>query len=85
METAKTISFEIPAKKETRAVTGKIRSCLGIRPDFMTLLKRFTLIVDDGVVRHVFYPIFPPDRSATDVINWLSERPSKAINQYPKG
>jgi peroxiredoxin len=38
----------------------------------MTLLKRFTLIIDDGVVRHVFYPVFPPDRSATDVIDWLS-------------
>jgi peroxiredoxin len=40
----------------------------------MTLLKRFTLIIDDGIVSHVFYPIFPPDRSAADVINWLSAR-----------
>lgn len=40
----------------------------------MTLLKRFTLVVDDGVVRHVFYPVFPPDRSATDVIDWLSKQ-----------
>lgn len=38
----------------------------------MTLLKRFTLIIDDGVVKHVFYPVFPPDRSAADVIDWLS-------------
>lgn len=38
----------------------------------MTLLKRFTLIIDDGEVRHVFYPVFPPDRSASDVIAWLS-------------
>jgi peroxiredoxin len=38
----------------------------------MTLLKRFTLVIDDGKVRHVFYPVFPPDRSATDVIDWLS-------------
>ena len=37
----------------------------------MTLLKRFTLVVDDGVVSHVFYPVFPPDRSASDVIDWL--------------
>jgi len=40
----------------------------------MTLLKRFTLVIDDGVVRHVFYPVFPPDRSASDVIDWLSRK-----------
>jgi peroxiredoxin len=38
----------------------------------MTLLKRFTLVIDDGCVKHVFYPVFPPDRSAADVIAWLS-------------
>ena len=40
----------------------------------MTLLKRFTLVIDDGTVEHVFYPVFPPDRSASDVIDWLSQR-----------
>ena len=38
----------------------------------MTLLKRLTLVIEDGVVRHVFYPVFPPDRSAADVIAWLA-------------
>lgn len=38
----------------------------------MTLLKRFTLVIDDGTVTHVFYPVFPPDRSAADVVAWLS-------------
>jgi len=40
----------------------------------MTLLKRFTLVIDDGVVKHVFYPVFPPDRSAADLIDWLSKK-----------
>jgi hypothetical protein len=40
----------------------------------MTLLKRFTLMVNDGIVEHVFYPVFPPDRSASDVVEWLSPR-----------
>jgi peroxiredoxin len=40
----------------------------------MTLLKRFTLVIDDGIVTHVFYPVFPPDRSARDVIEWLSQQ-----------
>src|SRR6202165_2003162 len=30
----------------------------------MTLLRRFTLVINDGTVEHVFYPVFPPDRSA---------------------
>jgi peroxiredoxin len=41
----------------------------------MTLLKRFTLIIDDGVVAHVFYPVFPPDRNAGDVLAWLKSNP----------
>lgn len=40
----------------------------------LTLLKRFTLVIDDGIVSHVFYPVFPPDRSAAEVIDWLSGR-----------
>ena len=39
----------------------------------MTLTKRLTLILRDGVVEHVFYPVFPPDRNAQDVIDWLAE------------
>jgi peroxiredoxin len=37
----------------------------------MTLLKRFTLVLDDGTVEHVFYPVFPPDTHAEEVIAWL--------------
>jgi len=40
----------------------------------MTLFKRLTLIVEDGVIAQVFYPVFPPDRNAGDVLAWLRER-----------
>jgi peroxiredoxin len=39
--------------------------------DGMTLIKRLTLIVRDGAIEHVLYPVFPPDRSALDVLAWL--------------
>jgi peroxiredoxin len=39
--------------------------------DGMTLLKRLTLVLDDGVIAKVFYPVFPPDRSAAEVVAWL--------------
>jgi peroxiredoxin len=37
----------------------------------MTLYKRLTLIVRDGKVEHAFYPIFPPDEHAGQVLTWL--------------
>ena len=39
--------------------------------DGMTLIKRLTLIARDGVIEKVFYPVFPPDRNAGDVVAWL--------------
>jgi peroxiredoxin len=39
--------------------------------DDMVLLKRLTLIIKDGRIEKVFYPVFPPDRSAEDVVGWL--------------
>jgi peroxiredoxin len=37
----------------------------------MTLLKRMALVIDDGVISKVFYPVFPPDKNAEEVIAWL--------------
>lgn len=43
--------------------------------DGMTLYRRITLVVDDGVVHHVFYPVFPPDGHADEVLAWLRSHP----------
>jgi peroxiredoxin len=40
----------------------------------MTLLKRLTLLIRDGKIEHVFYPVFPPDKNASDVIAWLKAK-----------
>jgi peroxiredoxin len=37
----------------------------------MTLLKRLTLVARHGRIEHVFYPVFPPDKHAEEVIAWL--------------
>ena len=39
--------------------------------DGMTLIRRMAWVIDDGVITHVFYPVFPPDKNAEDVVNWL--------------
>ncbi|HYM69619.1 MAG TPA: peroxiredoxin [bacterium] len=41
----------------------------------MVLIKRLTLVARDGRIVKVFYPVFPPDRNAEDVVAWL-KRPS---------
>lgn len=37
------------------------------------LFRRLTLIMENGRIRKVFYPVFPPDRNADDVLAWLRE------------
>jgi peroxiredoxin len=39
----------------------------------LTLIKRLALIIDDARITHVFYPVFPPDRNAADVLEWLKD------------
>ena len=41
----------------------------------LTLIKRLALIIDDARITHVFYPVFPPDRNAGDVLQWLKQNP----------
>jgi len=42
--------------------------------DGMTLVKRLTLVIEDGSIETVFYPVFPPGENAERVLGWLSER-----------
>ncbi len=39
----------------------------------MTLLKRMALVIDDGTISKAFYPVFPPDKNAEEVIAWLQK------------
>jgi peroxiredoxin len=39
----------------------------------MELYKRLTMIVEDGLIVKVFYPVFPPDRNADEVLAWLRQ------------
>jgi len=40
----------------------------------MLLLKRLSLVINNGVVEHVLYPVFPPDQNAAKVAAWLRTR-----------
>ena len=55
----------------------KLGAALGLPTfefDWMTLYKRVTLVVEACAIAKVFYPVFPPDRNAADVVDWLKGR-----------
>jgi peroxiredoxin len=39
----------------------------------MTLIRRLALVIDDGRIAKAFYPVFPPDRNAGEVLAWLRQ------------
>jgi peroxiredoxin len=44
--------------------------------DDRRLYRRLTLVVEGGRVEHVFYPVFPPDEHAREVLAWLRMHPA---------
>ena len=44
--------------------------------DGMTLIKRLTLVIKDGKIEKVFYPVFPPDKHGEQVVAWLRRKHS---------
>lgn len=48
--------------------------------DGVLLLKRLTLIIRANRIEHVFYPVFPPDKSASEVLQWLDAHPLTSGN-----
>ena len=48
--------------------------------DDTVLLRRVTLILRDGAIEHVLYPVFPPDQSAGQAIAWLQAHPAVTLH-----
>ncbi len=42
----------------------------------MVLIRRLTLVVQDGQIEKVFYPVFPPNKNAEEVVEWLQREAS---------
>ena len=55
----------------------KLKSAIGLPTFFtsgMTLYKRMALVFEDKKIVQVFYPVFPPDKNAEEVMAWLRTR-----------
>jgi peroxiredoxin len=70
-EVAQRLHLPFPLLSDARLELQRALNLPTFGVDGMTLLKRLTLVLDDGVITKVFYPVFPPDRSAAEVIAWL--------------
>jgi peroxiredoxin len=44
--------------------------------DGVVRYRRLTLVLNNGRIEHVFYPVFPPDGHAAEVLDWLREHPA---------
>ena len=57
----------------------KLKSAIGLPTFFtsgMTLYKRMAMVLEDAAIVRVFYPVFPPDKNAEEVMAWLRARPA---------
>lgn len=75
-EAAERLHLPFPILSDERLELAKAMNLPVFETANMTLMKRFTLVIDDGVITHVFYPVFPPDRNAADVVAWLQGQKS---------
>ncbi len=70
-EAAERLHLPFPLLSDTDL---KLKYAVGL-PTFstsgMTLYKRMAMVLDDAEIVQVFYPVFPPDKNAEDVITWL--------------
>lgn len=75
-EAAERLHLPFPLLSDERLEFARALNLPTFEVDGMTLIKRLTLILHDGAIEHVFYPVFPPDSNAPSVIHWLVERKS---------
>ena len=72
-EMASRLHLPFPVLSDEKLVLTRALKLPTMQVAGLTLIKRLALIVDDARITHVFYPVFPPDRNAGDVLEWLRE------------
>jgi len=73
-EAVERLHLPFPVLSDERLALARALDLPTFTTSAMTLLKRMALIIDDGVISKVFYPVFPPDKNAEEVIAWLRNR-----------
>src|SRR5689334_3692394 len=74
-EMAARLHLPFPVLSDEKLLLTRVLNLPTMEVAGLTLIKRLALIIDDGRITHAFYPVFPPDRNAGDVLEWLRENP----------
>lgn len=75
-EAAERLHLPFPLLSDAKGQLAKALRLPTMMVEGNVLLKRLTMVVRGGGVEKVFYPVFPPDRNAADVLAYLSTPPS---------
>jgi peroxiredoxin len=73
-EFAQREQIPFPLLSDSGLVLAKALGLPTFRVEGLTLYKRLTFVAEAGLIAKVFYPVFPPDRDATEVLAWLRTR-----------
>jgi peroxiredoxin len=71
-EFAERVHLQFPVISDESLELGRELGLPTFEVEGMTLYKRVTLVIRDGEIVKAFYPVFPPDRNAAEVLAWLS-------------
>lgn len=70
-EAAKRLHLPFPLLSDADQALGKALDLPGMQVEGDYLHKRLMMIVKDSLIAKIFYPVFPPDQDAANVIDWL--------------
>jgi peroxiredoxin len=72
-EAVERLHLPFPLVSDEKLIFTKALNLPTFEVESLTLIRRLTLVIRDGFVEHVFYPVFPPDKNADEVIDWLGK------------
>jgi peroxiredoxin len=72
-EAVERLHLPFPLLSDEKLIFTKALNLPTFEVESLTLIRRLTLVIRDGFVEHVFYPVFPPDKNADEVIDWLGK------------
>lgn len=75
-EAAQRLKLPFPLLSDENLTLSKAIDLPTFDVDGVTLIRRLSLILEGGIIRHVFYPVFPPDTNAAMIIDWLKGNPA---------